>query len=460
MARETKVGLLVGMCVILLIGIIVSDHLSVVNQQQPAPLIGFARDAQRGVNSRPAEAAANTPADAINGMRTTERSRPLPMPGEGATSTIRPPAPTGGPGAPSGPSFPVPNNDQQIERRPTPPDTSIARGPASPTQTPTPTPGPVALAQHTVKHGETLYSIAKQYYGKTSEWKRIQEANASAVGPQGQLKDSMNLLIPALPGQTPGQTPAQAGAPAPTAPRLTDSGNTAGSTPSQPVRGSSRTIRVQPNDTLATLAARHLGSRDRWLDILEANKDKLHKAQDLKIGMELRLPESRASLTPRSEITPVAGSAGSTATVSTAGSSVAPPSRPATLVTGPVRTANPLPTGVRPVMPQPAAGSTSGVVTPAPRPTASMPPATPVTRPGTPWPGSGPADRATPAPAAPAAVRTYTIQPGDSLQGIAQQMLGDSNQWPRIFDLNRAALAGQQQLRVGQELVIPPASSR
>ena len=36
MTRETKVGLIVGMGVILLIGIIVSDHLSVVQQQEPA----------------------------------------------------------------------------------------------------------------------------------------------------------------------------------------------------------------------------------------------------------------------------------------------------------------------------------------------------------------------------------------------------------------------------------------
>lgn len=479
MARETKVGLLVGMCVILLIGIIVSDHLSVVNQQQPAPLIGFARDVQRGVNSRNSDVGANAPADATTGVRASDRTHTLPLPEEARPNTA----------PPGGPSHPVPNSEEQLHNAqtnsplianaetprgttPVPPPTG-----ASPTP-PVSTPGNVVvLTRHTVKRGDTLYSLAKQYYGKTAEWKRIQDANLAMVGTQAQLKDNMTLVIPAIPGQTPAQSPA--GSPGTTGTpgasgtnRTADAGNT---TPSSPSRG---TIRVQAGDTLANLAARHLGSRDRWLDLVEANKERLRTAKDLKPGMELRLPADshaatppRSEAAPRNEVTPAGpGTGTSTAT--------APPARPSTLVSGTSRTESPAPGTPRPTVAGPSTPGTTASTTsviPAPRPPAAsavtstrLPsttnttpatPAAPVARPGIPWPsGSGPGSTAsTPAPSS---VQTYTIQPEDSLQSIAQQMYGDSSQWPRIFEANRAALAGQSQLRVGQRLVIPAGSSR
>jgi LysM repeat protein len=47
----------------------------------------------------------------------------------------------------------------------------------------------------------------------------------------------------------------------------------------------------------------------------------------------------------------------------------------------------------------------------------------------------------------------YTVQPGDSLESIAQSVWGDSSLWYLIGDAN--GLAGNDQLRVGQSLVIP-----
>jgi nucleoid-associated protein YgaU len=51
--------------------------------------------------------------------------------------------------------------------------------------------------------------------------------------------------------------------------------------------------------------------------------------------------------------------------------------------------------------------------------------------------------------------RFYTVGVGDSLGAIAIKFYGDANQFPRIFDANRATLSSPDRIRVGQRLVIP-----
>jgi nucleoid-associated protein YgaU len=51
-----------------------------------------------------------------------------------------------------------------------------------------------------------------------------------------------------------------------------------------------RTHRVADGDTLASLAARYLGSRDRAQEIFEANRETLGSPDLLPIGVQLRIP--------------------------------------------------------------------------------------------------------------------------------------------------------------------------
>lgn len=58
--------------------------------------------------------------------------------------------------------------------------------------------------------------------------------------------------------------------------------------------------------------------------------------------------------------------------------------------------------------------------------------------------------------ASPSGVRRYIVKPGDTLSEIAEVFYGDSTEWRRILDANRAILPRATALREGMELVIPP----
>lgn len=57
--------------------------------------------------------------------------------------------------------------------------------------------------------------------------------------------------------------------------------------------------------------------------------------------------------------------------------------------------------------------------------------------------------------AAAAKPRTYVVQAGDSLSAIAKKVYGDAGRWKDIFEANKATVKDPNQIRVGQELVIP-----
>jgi nucleoid-associated protein YgaU len=52
-------------------------------------------------------------------------------------------------------------------------------------------------------------------------------------------------------------------------------------------------------------------------------------------------------------------------------------------------------------------------------------------------------------------VRTYTVQPGDTLSKIAKDFYGHASQYPKIFEANRDKLHNPDVIRDGQVLVIP-----
>jgi len=52
-------------------------------------------------------------------------------------------------------------------------------------------------------------------------------------------------------------------------------------------------------------------------------------------------------------------------------------------------------------------------------------------------------------------LRTYVVQPGDTLYGIAERHYGDGAQWPRVQEANKSRIDTGGRVRAGQILLIP-----
>lgn len=60
---------------------------------------------------------------------------------------------------------------------------------------------------------------------------------------------------------------------------------------------------VQKGETLSSIAAKELGSTNRFIEIYEANRDQLKDANDVRVGMKLRMPSRQMPLSSKSALT-------------------------------------------------------------------------------------------------------------------------------------------------------------
>lgn len=157
------------------------------------------------------------------------------------------------------------------------------------------TPGTPGGKTHVVAKGETLGDISKVYYGTTTKWKQIVEANPG-VRPEN-LKVGQSLIIPDLPADAP-------------------TGSSA------PIGGNSYT--VKSGDTLESIAASTLGRKSAWKQIVEANPGLQPTA--LRIGQVLAIPGGSSST---GLLTPSAGNPGDTFAPLSGGSTPTPAAPPA-----------------------------------------------------------------------------------------------------------------------------------
>ena len=261
MTKETKVGLLIGMGVILLVGIILTDHLSEARQQQPPKMTDFAGEAQESLTPPP-------PVIEVHGV---VQSQPPPVP-PAATEALAPPAtPAAKPAEPNEPSFvnraagvPATLQDSHRDRR----TAAFVRSPGRRS-------APLTASRiHVVSSGESLWTIAERAYGNGRYWKRIKETNPASVANDNTVQVGARLQIPARIGPASDSSPQTA---------------TARSAETSDQKGW-RTVTITTGETLSSLARRFLGDAKRWQVIYDANRDYLTDPDQLTVGLRLRVP--------------------------------------------------------------------------------------------------------------------------------------------------------------------------
>ena len=125
--------------------------------------------------------------------------------------------------------------------------------------------------QYVVQKGDSLIRIAARTLGSGSRWTEIQSLNAG-LDPRS-LRPGMKIVLPASAKLQKG------GSTSPSSPpkRATKSGSSG-----------SGTYVVRSGDTLTAIAARTLGDRDRWRELVSANPGLDPKR--LHVGQSIRVP--------------------------------------------------------------------------------------------------------------------------------------------------------------------------
>tara|TARA_R110002096_G_scaffold173781_5_gene348528 strand:+ start:171826 stop:172668 length:843 start_codon:yes stop_codon:yes gene_type:complete len=132
--------------------------------------------------------------------------------------------------------------------------------------------GAVNHTTYTVQEGDSLYRIAADALGDGNRWTEIQQLNADKVGNNGIINPGMTLKLPSN---------ARVSAPQQQAP-------TRSSTASKKSEASTTTYTVAAGDTLGEISMKLLGTSRRMNEFVKLNG--LKEADDIRVGMKLKVP--------------------------------------------------------------------------------------------------------------------------------------------------------------------------
>jgi phage tail protein X len=324
MTRETKIGLLVGLAFIIVIGILLSDHINSSTDPAPAALSQGFTSTERSLGSPDRNQGTMTvvppPAPVIpQNPVFTQHDLPS-MPEEGSarvsvgpgndSSPLRlPPRPADVQARNNIQVLPpvtrdeVASNNANVANNPDAgismvPNNLVQENPADlvPIRPPVgvlqpPRPAPINGRQVKAEEGDTVTKLAIKYMGGNSKANReaIIKANPSMT-PDGHLvfagrsyvipAASTAAAVAAAPGQpAPRPSPAPAPAPAPI-----------------PKPGINL-YTVKDNDSLWKIASEQLGSGTRWEEIRDLNQDLLKGSEQVHANMRLKLPTKAVAST-------------------------------------------------------------------------------------------------------------------------------------------------------------------
>jgi nucleoid-associated protein YgaU len=334
MTRETKIGLLVGLAFIIVIGILLSDHLTSSTEPPQASLGQVGNNVRQTTNSPGTTAppiTAVVPPQQVQPqqpvMTQQEANRPTPVqiikvgpnntqpqPQQHTTVAIQPPQQQ----TQQAPVQQLPqqvadnsqqSNDIPITRTPEVKGTmadvasqmgeplvglhgeTISPQPANGTLAKDPKPVVVATTagkQYKAEEGDSVSSIARKFLGGNTKANReaIIKANPSLQQNPDRIIVGKTYLVPneVAPGQQPAPAPAQQPAVAekPAQPAPAESTNTTNT-------GDNIYV-VKAGDSLSKIAVMQCGTGAAVTAIKELNKDLLKDSDVIQVGMKLRLP--------------------------------------------------------------------------------------------------------------------------------------------------------------------------
>lgn len=317
MARDTKVGMLLGLGIILLVGIFVSDYLRPAENPPAEAATGFAGAAMdrgresfngqgQSQGSSQGSSQAPVPASRTGFVPLAPQSAPRPTPGDDMAR------------GPQGFSAPLP------AWRAAPPSGGSAEATATPAFA---VPAPLLLEPSEaeslvadprlgvrggqrsllVRTGDTLDQLAFELYGATGYAEALAAANPHAIDVTGRPVPGSTLIVPDYAGLVAHGRASVPPAPAagqPSPPEVLILPPPArdlrpavtvvdpAPTPAQ----SYFEVTVEPGDTLSRLASKHLGDARRFEELFEANRDQLRSPDSVQLGMVLRIPREGSNV--------------------------------------------------------------------------------------------------------------------------------------------------------------------
>jgi nucleoid-associated protein YgaU len=164
--------------------------------------------------------------------------------------------------------------------------TSLATSPAPP-RPETPNRPRAARKIHRVVDGDTLPKLAERYLGSADRFSEIYEANRDLLQSPDVLPIGLSLKIPD-PGDP--REHALGFSPGPMVDIPSEQLQAARGRTGASLAGETRTYQVRSLDTLAEISRQVYGDPSRFGEILEANREKLTRPEDLREGMVLVIP--------------------------------------------------------------------------------------------------------------------------------------------------------------------------
>lgn len=300
MTREIKLALILGSALVLVVGVLISDHLSGARN---------ARIAQVEPEFLNPPAAAQLAVAAPEPRRNTFNLGPSTASGAEPLAVT----PTGtlvDPSAPMTTSDPVagllpPTMEPSAQLSASEQDTALLEmakqqevpityePPAAPVElvmgvASNATPAPVGgggsngAREITVRDGDTLWSLAEAHLGSGAQFTRLLEANKDRIGSGGDIRVGTRLRLPS--DGSAEAKPANAAAKSATKSEPPATARTS----EKPAKTAPKTYTVKKGDTLGSIAASTLGTSKRWKDILDVNPGL--KPSNLAIGAQIKLP--------------------------------------------------------------------------------------------------------------------------------------------------------------------------